>query len=76
MPFISGYVFTLAGSGRKATEDGSGVDASFNNPMGITVNEHTGDIYVSELDGNVIRKISPQGIQNSNKLVLIIFNNI
>ncbi len=52
---------TLAGSGKKCTEDGVGVNASFSDTKGIAINQATGDIYVSESTGNVIRKISPQG---------------
>ncbi len=58
---ISGNVSILAGSGRSSTEDGIGVNASFNGPTGITINELTGDIYVTEYIGHVIRKIF-QGI--------------
>ncbi len=72
---ISGSVSTFAGSGRASTEDGIGIDASFNGPFGIAINELTGDIYVSEFFGKVIRKISPQGMLSMKmKLILIIFN--
>ncbi len=54
--FISGNMSTFAGSGRGRTEDGIGVNASFNVPIGITLDEFTGDVYVSEFSGNVIRR--------------------
>ncbi len=59
---ISGIVSTFAGNGSRATVDGISASASFNNPFGITMNELTGDVYVSEYQGHVIRKISPHGI--------------
>ncbi len=49
---------TFAGDGNEYTNDGKAKDASFNCPFGITVNQHTGDIYVTEICGGVIRKIS------------------
>ncbi len=53
---ISGKVSTFTG---KSTKDGIVPNVSFNHPIGITMNELTGDIYVSGT--HVIGKISPQG---------------
>ncbi len=63
--FFAGNVSTFAGSGRKSTEDGIGVNASFNHPYGITMNQLNGDIYVCEHTDHSghVRKISPQGTQ-------------
>ena len=51
----------LAGSGVPATTDGIGTAASFNGPMGVTV-DRSGTIYVAEAYGNVIRKVTATGI--------------
>ncbi len=56
-----GAVTVFAGNGKNITSDGSGLEASFNFPYGIAVNQESGEIYVTELGGHVIRKISPQG---------------
>ena len=48
-------VTTLAGSGETATTDGTGTDAKFNRPFGITTDGT--NLYVAEYTGNKIRKI-------------------
>lgn len=55
-----GTVTTLAGSGVKGFEDGPAALAKFNNPCGTTVDAN-GNVYVSERNGNRIRKITPDG---------------
>lgn len=52
----------FVGSGMPATRDGLGDKAAFNHPQGITVHQKTGDIYVTEYEGQVIRKISQRGL--------------
>ncbi|MFJ4294106.1 hypothetical protein ACIP1U_30740 [Cupriavidus sp. NPDC089707] len=54
-------VTTLAGSGSAGSSDGTGSSATFNYPFGITVGSD-GFIYVAELQGNKIRRITPTGI--------------
>ncbi len=56
-----GVATIFAGSGTPVTQDGNGVKASFNSPVGITINQKTGEIYVSDHHGHAIRKITPQG---------------
>ncbi len=56
----SGYVYTIAGDGKEATIDGKYTSSSFNKPGGIAV-DAAGNIYVTEMAGNVIRKITPGG---------------
>jgi sugar lactone lactonase YvrE len=55
-----GVVTTLAGSGKPASQDGNGVEASFNGALGLTIDQF-GDIYVAESTGQKIRRISPDG---------------
>ena len=54
-------VTTFAGSGTKATTDGTGTAASFNSPWGIAIDSN-GNLFVSELAGHVIRKITPSAV--------------
>ena len=42
-------------------KDGMGMHATFNSPSDVTVNQQTGDLYVSDLGNHSIRKITPQG---------------
>ena len=51
----TGVVTTLAGSGEAETTDGTGTDASFNGPSGIT-SDGT-NLYVTEWSGKVVRKV-------------------
>ena len=57
----SGTAATLAGSGAKGTADGTGLEASFNDPRGIAYceNEHT--LYVADSGNNEIRSIDLNG---------------
>lgn len=47
----------FAGSER-GYQDGDSKEAKFNMPEGITVNEYTGKVYVSDTHNHVIREIS------------------
>ncbi|MGB5700211.1 SMP-30/gluconolactonase/LRE family protein, partial [Muriicola sp.] len=55
----NGDVTTLAGS-TSGFADGQGTAAQFSFPTGITVDKQ-GDIYVTDVSNNRIRKISPEG---------------
>jgi sugar lactone lactonase YvrE len=54
----SWMVSTIAGNGLTGGQDGPGDHASFNAPVGITIGPD-GALYVTELLGNRIRRISP-----------------
>jgi hypothetical protein len=54
-------VTTFAGSGRRATDDGTGVSASFNEPVGLVL-DSVGNLFVTEPFGNVIRRVSSAGV--------------
>ncbi|MEO6190785.1 MAG: T9SS type A sorting domain-containing protein [Saprospiraceae bacterium] len=55
-----GIVTTFAGSGLKGSNDGFGLDASFNFPKGIC-SDLIGNIYVADFANFNIRKITPLG---------------
>ena len=57
----AGQVSTLAGSGAKGSADAGSLQATFNTPAGIVV-DATGNVYVSDENNNIIRKIGPGGI--------------
>lgn len=57
---LDGTVTTLAGSGIAATTDGAGEAAAFNQPQGLAV-DSAGNLYVSEMAGNVVRRVRPDG---------------
>ena len=53
-------VETYAGNGSGGSVDGMSIEASFARPMGLAL-DADGVLYVSELDGNSIRRIDPAG---------------
>ncbi|MEI6715526.1 MAG: hypothetical protein WCO60_17350 [Verrucomicrobiota bacterium] len=57
----AGVVSTLAGSGQYIEADGIGVAASFIRPAHAAV-DGSGNVYVTELDCNTIRKITSSGV--------------
>lgn len=56
----NGRVDTLAGSGDAGAQDGPGGEASFNQPIGLAL-DSDGTLYVSEVFGNLIRRIDTSG---------------
>jgi sugar lactone lactonase YvrE len=58
----AGVVSTLAGSaGVAGSADGTGASASFNGPSGVAT-DSAGNVYVSDMYNNTIRKITPAGV--------------
>jgi hypothetical protein len=58
---MDGVVTTLAGGGSWRNLDGTGSAARFSAPHGGAV-DHAGNIYVADMDGNRIRRITPDGV--------------
>jgi gliding motility-associated-like protein len=56
-----GVVSTFAGSGSAGAADGPGAAASFNDPIGIAVDQNN-NIYVTDAGNNLIRKITQSGL--------------
>ena len=57
----TGSISSFAGSGREGSSDGVGSKASFNYPLGVTVDQQTGNLFISDRGNHTIRKITPQG---------------
>jgi sugar lactone lactonase YvrE len=57
----TGWVTTLAGNGNAGYVDAAGVNAQFNGPTSVAVDQN-GFIYVTDYNNNVIRKVSPIGV--------------
>ena len=51
----------FAGSGKVGNTDGPAKTACFNHPQGITIDQKTGNLFVSDTNNNLIRQITPQG---------------
>lgn len=59
---LAGVVTTLAGlSGVSGSTDGTGHQALFNNPIGLTV-DSAGNVYVADTGNSTIRRITPAGL--------------
>jgi len=56
-----GVVTTFAGSGIAGASDGIGTSASFNHPFGVAIDK-SGNIYVSDRNNNLIRKITQSAV--------------
>lgn len=56
----SPLISTLAGSGASGSADGLGTAASFNTPVYLAP-DAAGNLYISDLGSNMIRKITPAG---------------
>lgn len=55
-----GTVITLVGNGYAAWQDGVGLSASFNYPVGVAV-DNAGNVFVVDHVNNRIRKVAPNG---------------
>lgn len=57
----NGMVSTFAGTGVAGLKNGSGLNAQFNFPSGIAI-DNLDNLYVADFKNNNIRKITPQGV--------------
>ncbi|WP_289058700.1 gliding motility-associated C-terminal domain-containing protein [uncultured Flavobacterium sp.] len=56
-----GNVSTFAGSGNPGSQNGTGINASFNNPIDIAI-DASGNLFISDSGNHKIRKITPTGV--------------
>ncbi|MBD1392952.1 NHL domain-containing protein [Mucilaginibacter glaciei] len=56
-----GITKVFAGSGTRGNTDGTGTDATFNEPSGITI-DNAGNLYVAEPINRLVRKITSAGV--------------
>jgi len=54
----TGVVSVFAGNGTAASVDGQGTNASFHYPLGISINQQNGDIFVSDFGTGKIRRVT------------------
>ena len=64
----------FAGSGKPGSEDGVGINASFNHPAGIAIDQNTGNMFVCDNNNNSIRKITVQGMLKAQYLCITVRN--
>jgi sugar lactone lactonase YvrE len=57
----AGVVTTIAGNATYGHADGTGTEARFFNPTGITI-DGTGNLYVADMSNQCIRKVTPAGV--------------
>jgi uncharacterized protein YjdB len=57
----AGVVTTFAGSGSPGSANGTSTAASFTSPQGLAI-DSSGDLFVSEIFGNRIRRITPAAV--------------
>jgi IPT/TIG domain/NHL repeat len=54
-------VSTLAGNGTAGNQNGTGINATFNQPVGLAV-DASGNVFIADYINHLIRKITPAGV--------------
>jgi DNA-binding beta-propeller fold protein YncE len=57
-----GSITALAGSPTAGSADGTGVNASFNYPSGVSYDATTGNLYVADYRNNKVRVVTQSGV--------------
>lgn len=66
--FSAGEVSTYAGTGTPGSDDGAAIKATFCHPIALAYDRHDSSLYVSDREGQLIRKIN-NGTVSDNIMV-------
>jgi len=66
----NGVVTTIAGKGKEGFADGTGTNATFNQPFRVVV-DSSGNIYVTDSLNNALRKLTPLYAKASNPITFV-----
>lgn len=68
----NGVVSSIAGTGKRGGDNGEGNEATFNRPSGLALDREANLLYVSEWQGNRIRKVN----LNTNVVSTVVGNGV
>ncbi len=71
-----GNVSTYAGGSTSGNIDGIGIDSRFTEPIGICISSNGLDMYITQINHGIIRKITPiLSSEDFNKIKVVVFPN-